>query len=245
MSNQSFTLISTRAFSDDNMMLLQQAAPAATLHRFETRNLDDIPADLLAQADVFFTHGAVPTREQAPKLRWIQCNFAGVDHVLTSPICATPGLIVTTAAGVHAVTMSEYALMMMLSHAHKLPDFIEMKRDGVWIRGAAMHPRAELAGATVGLIGYGAIGRETARLAQAFGMRVMALRGSEAPADAGVELVKRDQLATLLNAADYLVVLAPLTARTRGMLDAAAFAQMKPGAFVVNMARGAIIDERR
>jgi phosphoglycerate dehydrogenase-like enzyme len=238
-------ILSTRAFSDVALAELRAVAPTAEIATCETRDLADFGADALAQAEVLFTTGPVPTREQSPRLRWVQGNFAGVDQVIDAPIVRASGLTLTTAAGVHAVTMGEYALMAMLAHAHRLLGFVDMKRAGAWRRDDGVKARAELHGATLGLIGYGAIGRETARLARAFGMRVLALRASvDAPgAEDGNEILPPNQLDDLLRASDYVVLLAPLTERTRGMIGRRELETIKPGAYLINLARGALVDE--
>jgi phosphoglycerate dehydrogenase-like enzyme len=149
--------------------------------------------------------------------------------------------------------MGEYTLMMMLALAHRLPNAFRMMQAQTWSedRNGLFMP-SELRGATLGLVGYGWIGKEIARLAQAFGMRVLAYRRSlpssgasedGSAGDSAVEFVQREHLHLLLGQSDYVVLVVPITPETRGLIDRAALAQMKPTACLINIGRGAVVDE--
>jgi phosphoglycerate dehydrogenase-like enzyme len=169
-------------------------------------------------------------------VRWIQLPGTGIDGVTPAVLARVP--LVTCARGASAVPISEYVLAVMLAFAKGFP--------GHWISEPPPHWNFQrmdtLAGKTVGLIGLGGIGSAIATRAQAFGMRVVAMRRTAAPSPVpGVEIVTG--LDALLPEADHLVIAAPATPRTRGLLDAAAFARVKPGVHLVNIARGAIVDQ--
>jgi phosphoglycerate dehydrogenase-like enzyme len=243
------TVISTAPFSEAALGLFREAAPGAIIQSFPKADPGDIPADVLAQADVFNAFSEPPTREAAPRLRWVHVNWAGVDGVIGAPIFKTGEVILTSSAGVHAVNTGEYTLMMMLALAHRLPNAFAMMRTGTWSRdiGEGSMP-LELRGATLGLIGYGWIGKEIARLAQAFGMKVIVLRNSPLPkrgdeGDEAITFIPRDQLPVLLAQSDFVVLVVPITPETRGMIDAPALAHMKPSAFLINIGRGDVVDE--
>jgi len=248
--NQPLTIVSTGAFGEASIASFMAAAPNARFHQFPQAKPNDIPADILAEADVYYAYGDPPSREAAPKLKWVQANWAGVDTTVGAPLFASGEVILTTGAGIHVVNVSEYTLMMMLALAHKLPQAFRMMQAGAWSDDREAFMPLELRGATLGLVGYGQIGREIARLAQAFGMRVIALRRSvAAPQQSNnraddVSFFSRDQLPALLRQSDFVVVVAPLTPETRHMLDAGALAHMKPGAFFINVGRGAVVDEQ-
>ncbi|MCL6510761.1 MAG: D-2-hydroxyacid dehydrogenase [Anaerolineae bacterium] len=248
--DQPLTIVSTGTFGEASIASFMAAAPNARFYQFPRAQPNDIPADILAEADVYYAYSDAPSREAAPKLKWVQANWAGVDTTVGAPLFASGKVILTTGAGIHAINMGEYALMMMLALAHKLPQAFRMMQASAWSDDRAAFMPMELRGATLGLVGYGWIGREIARLAQAFGMRVIALRRSvgaeRQPSDEadGVVFVSRDQLPALLRQSDFVVVVAPLTPETRHMLDAGALAHMKPGAFFVNIGRGAVVDEQ-
>ncbi len=242
------TIVSTGTFGEASIALFEQAAPGVRFHQFPRAQPNDIPAALLAETDVYYAYSDPPTREAAPKLRWVQTNWAGVDTTIGAPIFASGEVILTTGAGIHAANMGEYTLMMMLALAHRLPNAFKMMQAGTWSDDRAAFMPAELRGATLGLIGYGWIGKEVARLAQAFGMQVIALRrrpaAEDEPSSAGnVTFVARDRLPELLSRADFVVVVAPLTPETRHMLDAHALQHMKPTGFLINIGRGAVVDE--
>jgi phosphoglycerate dehydrogenase-like enzyme len=167
-------------------------------------------------------------------VRLIQCLSAGIDEY--PAWLFRTGTPAATASGSTAVPMAEFVLASLLAFEKMLPD--------VWIHDAAdwkPFPLGALAGKTLGLLGFGAIGKAVAERALPFGMRVITHRRSGGTPDlAGVEGV---DLATLLAESDHLVVAAPLTPATRHMLNDQAFARMKPGAHLVNVSRGGLVDQ--
>lgn len=234
----------TRAINQDSLALLRAAAPDAEFVCTESADFAKFSAGLLARTDVLYSNGRVPEPQAAPRLRWVQGHWAGVDHVIGAPLFAAGNVLLSTAAGVHAINMAEHALMMMLALAHRMPEFFDMMAKKRWRREAQPYMPMELHDASLGLIGYGAIGREIARMAQALGMRVSALRRSpSAETQDGVGFYPRERLHEMLGQSDFVVVATPLTPDTRHMLDARALAAMKTGAYLVNIGRGAVIDE--
>lgn len=239
-------------FSDASLARLQAGMPGASIRRYA--GLADAPAEALAEADILFASDSrrLPVPEQTPRLAWLQGYWAGIDHVIGQPLFRGGRVRLTTAAGTHAVVMSEFALMMMLNLAHRFAE-LQSWRGADTSRGWPGERRSYrtqvLDGATLGLVGYGAVGRRLAMLGAAFGMRIMAIRGrpgraaESVPGEPPVTWVQRDGLATLVAEADYLVIVAALTAETRRMISADILANLKPSAFVVNIARGEIIDE--
>jgi len=183
--------------------------------------------------------GAMPP---APRLRLLHLPGAGTDDIDFDLV--PPGATVCNCFG-HEIGIAEYAFAAMLEWAVKLRAMDASLRAGDWTGSYLCGPRhGELYGKTLGLIGYGHIAREAARRADAFGMRVIACSRTartDAPAIGRVEDMQA--LPALLAGSDFLLVTAPLTEQTRGLLDASAFARMKPEAFLVNVARGPIIDE--
>lgn len=190
----------------------------------------------------------------AERLRWVQVLTVGVNALLTPEGLAHP-CVVTNARGAHTVPVAEHALALMLALARKLPAYFSQQRDRRW----EWIDNDELEGATLGLVGYGSIGAAIAARAAGFGMRVLAMArrprtdtaagvaaaGGPAPARGGpaVEWYPRERLREMLAACDYVVVAVPLTPETRGMLGRPELAAMKSGAAIVNIARGAVIDE--
>jgi phosphoglycerate dehydrogenase-like enzyme len=201
---------------------------------------------LLGQAEVlldFPQNESRPLLELAPKLRWVQTTSAGVGPLVQRLGLQDSHLIVTTASGIHAQPLAEFVFAALLFHTKEIGRLREEQQAHQWHRFAGI----ELAGQTMALIGPGRIGREIARIARAFRMRVTALGRDNDPARAGSlgvdQLYSREQLPAMLAEADCLVVCAPLTPQTEDLMGAAEFAALKPGAVFVNIGRGAIVDE--
>ncbi|MCG8346792.1 MAG: D-2-hydroxyacid dehydrogenase [Chloroflexales bacterium] len=179
----------------------------------------------------------------APKLRWIHTPSAGVDHLLT-PSIVQREIVLTNNAGGHAIPIAEFVLAYLLTHAKHLPALHAAQAEHHWSEHRSAQ---ELMDATLLIIGLGGIGQAIAERAATFGMRVWGSRRTAHSQDndyPGVtQIVSGDAWRTLLPDADYVVIATPLTPETRGMIDATALRAMRPSAYLVNIARGAIIDE--
>jgi phosphoglycerate dehydrogenase-like enzyme len=175
----------------------------------------------------------------APELRWVHTPSAGVDHVLIPEIIESE-IVLTNSAGAHAIPIAEFVMMYMLTHAKRVDELRALARDE-WSRGDDVRC-GELFEHTLLIIGLGGIGEELAVRARAFGMRVLGSRRRPRPTPGVDMVVGEDGWRELLPEADFVVVAAPLTEQTRGMVDAAAFARMKPSAYFINIARGQIVD---
>ena len=176
-------------------------------------------------------------------LRWVQATVAGAGEQVEAAELTADELdrvVVTSAAGVHAGPLAEFALFGLLAFAKDLPRLLADRRARHWDH----YPMGELSGATVLIVGLGQIGAEVARLAAAFGMRVIGLNrpgtGDYPDVD---ELAGIEALSARLPEADAIVVSLPLTDATRGLIDAAAIDRVKPGSTLVNIGRGAVVDE--
>ena len=206
--------------------------------------------EAVRDAEVYLGYGAPePVLRAAEGLRWIHSGTAGVSSAIT-PLLRESGAIFTNSAGVHAPAVAESALAMMLHFARGLDVAVRAQAAGEWRAEAfeALPPVVrELAGATLGIIGYGSIGRETARRACDLGMQVVGLRrraGREPASDGLASIVSgRAGLDRVLAESDYIVVAAPETRETRGMIDGPALERMRTGAVLVNVSRGALVDE--
>jgi phosphoglycerate dehydrogenase-like enzyme len=178
----------------------------------------------------------------APELKLLHLPGAGTDEIQFSKLPAA-----TTVCNIfgHDIGIAEYVMAGMLEMTLGLRAMDQALRQGRWTGSYLCGPRhGELFGQTLGLVGYGHIGHEVARRARAFGMRVIACSRTAKPNDEFAERVDdMSQLDELLSAADFIVVAAPLSDSTRGLFNGSAFAKMKSNAVIVNVARGAIIDE--
>jgi phosphoglycerate dehydrogenase-like enzyme len=188
------------------------------------------------------------TPELAPHLRWIALPSAGADHALQLGLVRPEGPVVTTASGIHAVPIAEFVLGLLLQWSRPWPEIARLRNERVWPDATAWARLRghELADATLAVVGLGAIGRQVARLGRAFGMRVLGTRQSARPGDHDVdvdELLPADALDALLARGDYVVIAVPSTPATHHLIGPTQLARMKSTAFLVNIARGAIVDE--
>ncbi len=188
-------------------------------------------------------------RKLAPHLRWIQCVGAGVDGLRSTGVLdVDSGVIVTTAAGIHATTISEYVFCSMLMFNRSWPQMVHLQDRHTWPLSTNWYHAGgrELVGQTLGIIGLGNIGRRVAQLAKAFGMHILATRFSahHGEHDPDVDqLYPNQQLHELLKRSDYVVISVPLTPQTEKLIGADELRAMQPHAYLVNVARGQVIDE--
>lgn len=223
--------------------------------RIEVVNrLDGVEPELLAEADVLYTGDLYPSPQQAPRLTWVQLDTSGIDHVRGTAFWDGP-CTMTTLGGISPAPLAEWILMMVLAHAHRLPLAMRLQQRREWPtrqeRWEWFMPR-NLRTSTLGIVGYGRIGRELARMAAALGMSVVATRrGHGAAADQfggatevpGVTMLQATEVATLMSQCDYVAVTVPLTDETRGMIGPEQLAAAKPGLVLVNGSRGGVVDE--
>ncbi|MCC5620683.1 D-2-hydroxyacid dehydrogenase [Nostoc sp. CHAB 5715] len=204
-------------------------------------NLDGDASDAEVYVNGFYlktsTHDKVLAA--APKLRWQQSPSAGVNHILT-PTFLQKDIILTNGAGVHAIPISEFVLAFMLHHAKNLRKLQTLQDEHTWIRGVFLE---ELADANLLILGTGNIGKAIASRAKAFGVRVWGSRRHPEPLPNFDKIVGVNEWRSLLPAADYVVIATPLTPETKGLIDEAALRSMRQSAYLINIARGAIVDE--
>ncbi|MEO5922496.1 MAG: D-2-hydroxyacid dehydrogenase [Bryobacteraceae bacterium] len=177
----------------------------------------------------------------AAKAQWVHSLWTGVDSVWSPELQASP-IPLTNGRGVFRVSLAEWTIGAMLHFSYQMRRMIRQQEGGVW----EIFTTEELYGRTLGVIGYGEIGRAAAERAKAFGMKVLALR-RRPELSSGDPLVEQTfdhaHINDLMSASDYVMVAAPLTPETRGLVGAAQIAAMKPNAVIINVGRGAIIDE--
>jgi phosphoglycerate dehydrogenase-like enzyme len=198
----------------------------------------------LAEAEVLFDFDHTNLnglKDLIPRVRWIQGTSTGIGQLLIRTGLIDSPITFTTARGIHAKPLADFAVMAMLWFAK---DGFRMVRDRAAHRWERYCGR-DLRGATAGIVGFGTIGREVARICRAVGMRVMATRrGDPAGGTPDVDaMVPRTELNTLLAAADYLVLATPQTSETEGLIGRAQIAAMKPGVVLINVSRGVVVDE--
>ena len=179
------------------------------------------------------------TLATAPDLAWMHLRWAGVPPALLGILDGHP-TVLTNGSGAHGPAVAEYVVATILSHFKHLRQLYANQVRREWDRAFRL---SELGGRTVGVIGFGDLGGSTARLLRPFGVELRILRRHPEPSPEGDEIFGHADLPRFLANLDVLVVAAPLTAETRGLVDAAAIARLRRGAFLVNVGRGPIIDE--
>lgn len=180
--------------------------------------------------------------QAAPRLRWLQLPSAGADRPAFRELMAR-GVQVTTASGANAVEVAHTALAAMLALARGVPLWIDARAQRRWTpQRDELSPR-DLQGARAVVVGLGPIGREIARLSRAFGVHVTGVRRQATPVEACDEVRTTAELAQLLPTTDWLILACPLTAETRGLVDGRMLALLPRHACLINVARGAVVDE--
>ncbi len=177
----------------------------------------------------------------APHLRWHQTLSAGVNHILT-PTYLQRDITLTNGAGTFAIPIAEFVLTYILFHAKNLSLLLQLQAEHTWQRSIEL-PMQEVCGKTLLILGAGHIGQEIAQRAHAFGMRIWGARRHPQPTPGFEQVVGMDEWKTLLPAADYVVLATPLTPETKGMINAETLRLMRPTSYLINIARGAVVEE--
>jgi D-2-hydroxyacid dehydrogenase (NADP+) len=176
---------------------------------------------------------------KAVNLEWIQALGTGVDSILGLP-SLPKGVLLTSTRGIHGPQMSELAMLLMLALTRRFPDTIRNQDRAVWDRWSA----ELLFKKKVGILGLGAVGEEIARKCKAFGMTVYGINRAKKQVDAVDRFFGLDGLLTVAREVDYFIVVVPLTPETGGMVGTEVISSMKPSAYLLNLARGPVVDEK-
>lgn len=244
-------------FSDEILVDLQEISPRLQIER----HFPAVSPDVIAKTEVLYTTGYYPEPEQAPKLRWIQMNFAGMYQALGHRIVQAEDIVVTSTSGVHATNMAHYCLMMMLMFNYRMRHAIELQGKAEWPEnGATVFAPVDMDALTVGIVGYGSIGRELARLCSAMGMTVLASKrdldttaevdayatpGTGDPSgDIPDRIYPAETVVAMARDCDYLVVTVPRTASSEHLINEEVLNAMKETAVLINVSRGAAVDEK-
>ncbi|MDB9317681.1 D-2-hydroxyacid dehydrogenase [Nodularia spumigena] len=204
-------------------------------------NFDQDPQDAEVYINWYYLQRSTLHKVLAatPALLWHHTVSAGVNHLLT-PTFLERNLILTNSAGVNAVAVAEFVLTFMLYHCKQIITLQTLQDERNWIKGLELQ---ELMGATVLIIGTGSVGCAVAVRAKAFGMKVLGARRHPQPLPGFDQVVGLGEWRSLLPLADYVVIAIPLTPETQGMIDESALRAMDSHAYLVNVARGAVVEE--
>lgn len=227
--------------NDARLVTFRDAYPAVTFVAAESA--DDVIREI-ADADGFFGNPTRAAYLAARKLRWIQAPSAGIEFVRNVPELVESDVALTNARGAHAATIAEHTFAMLLTLTRGLRFFDHAKGCHTWLRGDGYRNVVGIDGKTMGIVGFGNIGRAIAKRAHAFEMTVMAVDAQEVSANEHVRSVWRlDRLHDLLREIDVLAISAPITAQTHGMIGETEIRLLKPGAYLLVVSRGGIVDE--
>jgi len=256
----SVKVLITMRFTNEQLDQLRAVSPLVQIVQETCHNAAEVGKALANQpgTEVLYTfHIPSNALELAPSLRWVQLHSAGADHLLDHPLMKSK-VPVTTTSGIHATAIAEYVFASLLAHRWQVPHWTRCQREGEWPSGRwDLYARPDLRGSTLGIVGYGSIGREVGRLGKAFGMRVLALRRSSGRSDPGYALEQTgdpggsipdqfyqpEALHEMLAKSDYVIIATPSTPATYHLIAEPELMAMKASAYLVNIARGAIVDE--
>ncbi len=227
---------------DDKYESLSKAAPNVTIVRGLSR---DAAADSAAEAHGVESRLLSPALlERATNLVWVQSMSAGVDRLVTMPGIAGNGrLVLTNMRAVHGPAIADHAFAMLLTLTRSMRPLGDAQKEGRWERDVPGPRPVALSGRTMLVVGLGGIGSEIARRAHGIGMRVTATRRSDTPPPAYIARQGGpEDLLSMLPEADVVAVCVPLTSETEGLFNAAAFGAMKQGSYLINIARGRIVN---
>lgn len=250
-------ILITLPFPEELLERLKALSPRIEVKVHLARTSEELHVDLLENIEVLYTSRVIPDLEDVPNLRWIQLHNAGVHRVMDHPALRS-GVQVATLSGVSAPTMAEYALMAMLSLGRRIQLMIQDKGSKRWAedRIERFMP-IELRGSTVGIVGYGSVGREVARVCHNFGAKIVAIKRDlktlddegyslSGLGDPKADLVERlyppQAVASMASLCDFLVISVPITSETRGMIGDKVLKMMKPRSFLIDLSSGGVVD---
>ena len=245
--------------SDAQLEAFSAISPRVRLSVYPDGVLSEIPTDVIGKAEILLTGKEIPDPEIAPELRWMQFSYAGIEFAGGHPLLEREGFRATTLSGAASPKVAEYALMALLSLGHKLPMMVQYQGKKIWPPDRwKRFQSAELRGSTVGLLGYGSIARELARLLQPFSVEILATKmdltdlsesgyipeGTGDPhGDYFTRLYPPQAIHSVLKASDFVVICLPLTDDTYNLISSREFEAMKPSAYLVALGRGGQVDE--
>lgn len=259
MPDDQIVALSTIAFADEQLERLRAVSPRLRVEQRPARSAADVVAALraLPETKVLYSSHDILEWSAGANLKWVQFHFAGVDAVDLSRV--PPGVIITSASGVHSVVMAEHAYALILALRRRVPTMLTWQARGQWAKKRwDQFVAPTLRGQALGVLGYGSIGREVARLGQCFGMTVLAFKRNPAQtAETGYQLpgvgdpdgsipaeyFGPDRLHEFLARSDVVVNLLPATSATEKLMGATEFAAMKPSALFLNLGRGMTVDQ--
>lgn len=257
--SETINVLVTLSLEEKHIEKLNSVSPKLNFIVEPANRVDEISKENWEMAQVLYTNRVIPLPEQAPQLNWIQFHWAGINHARNAAILSRKDLTATTLSGAACSQVAEYILMMLLAMGHRFPEMRAAQRRSEWPqdRWVRFQPQ-ELRNSTVGIIGYGSIGRQTARLLLPFGATVLAAKHNamkttdegytlEGMGDPQGEFPLRiyppQALKTMVKECDFVVVTAPLTDQTQGLVNEDVLNACKPGAYLIHVSRAGVVEQ--
>ena len=256
--NSPVDVIITMPFSASLIKPLQEVSSLLRITVHPAKNINEVPDELWKRCEVLYTNRIIPDEELAPNLKWVQYHHVGLDAAIDLIEEVRPNLTVTTLSGAATSQIAEHVMTMLLAFGRQLPNLAAQQQKAEWPRDRwdRFTPR-ELRTSTVGIVGYGSIGRQVARLLREFGATVLATKNDAMhPSDNGYtpeglgdpngdfvhRLYPAQAVKSMLKDCDFIVVAVPLYEKTHGLIDAEVLAACKPNAYLVDISRGGIVN---
>lgn len=250
-------LLITFPLSEEQLSKLINVSPKLEINHFPAKTNEDVPEEIWNKVEILVTEKILPPADKVPALKWIQFNYAGIDFALNNEIITKENIKITTLSGAAAPQVAEYAVAMMLALAHKLPALHKFQMNHEWSpdRFSRFAPK-ELRNSTVGLVGYGSIGREIARLLVPFDVKILACKKNvmdtqdngyiiEGLGDPSGNLFTRlypfQAIKSMMKECDFVVVTVPRTKETHHLIAEEELGVLKPSAFIIDVSRGGTI----
>lgn len=251
-------ILITTIFPEPMLDKLRAVAPHVVIEQNKLKG-GRWPSDMETDAEIIYAANELPTPAQAPNLRWAQIHYAGNDKLRHTPVWESD-ILISNASGVHAPNMGSYTITHILLWAHRVQLWFNYQAKGEWPKNRwdTFLP-TELHGQTLGIVGYGQIGREIARLAKPFGLRIVASKrdprhpaasGYAVPGHGDPDGVLPDMIypstatRSMLAECDFVVNILPMTDDTHHFFDKEMFKVMKKTAVFINIGRGGTVDEQ-
>jgi len=234
-------LLAAREGADHFHLVERLDLPDLEIARAETP--EEIVA-AIADADVFYGVATAAVVQAAPKLRWIQSPSAGVEYVARVPELVESDVLLTNTRGAHGPSIGEHTFALLLALTRRIPECLELQRQHKWGRVELYRTSREIKDSTMGILGYGAIGRGVAQRATAFEMNLLAVDAQAVNGEPFLDEVwPLSRLPEMLERSDVVVIASPLTAESSDLIDAAMLARMRPDAYLIIVSRGGIVNE--
>lgn len=251
MTDEQIKVLSTIPIAEPWIEKIKQISPRLQVIVSPVEKAEEIPPETWETCEVLYTYRILPKPEHAPRLRWVQVHRSSLEHILSHPLLECEDIRFTSSSGAHAPAAAEFILTALLAMSHQSAEIVSLQRKGDWDTKRWRQVRlVELRSSTVGIIGYGSVGRELTRLLQPLEVKVLASKLNVMhPEDKGYvmegkgdpegllfhRLYPPQAIRSMLKQCDFLVICAPLTDKTRNLINKETLESLKPGAVLVSI----------